>query len=228
MVLEVESFVLKVGRRIMNKNLLRFDKNKKFLIFDYETCGLNLASLDNKPWQLAFLVCENNKIQKKYDFYLKWDELNISEDAKRITGFKDSVYKKKAVDPLEVLDLFDSYFYDPEYHIVGHNILGFDVYIHNIHRLLCGKTSDYSYLNRAIDTNCLAKSESLDIEFDGSDLALWQFKLQKIRKRGLKSSLKFMCQKYNIDFDESKLHDALYDIEKNYEVFKEMLWRFNI
>ena len=170
--LAVENFVLKVGGKTMNKNLLRFNKNKKFLVFDYETCGLNLASLDNKPWQLAFLVCENDKIQKKYDFYLKWEELNISEDAKRITGFKDSVYKKKAVDPLEVLELFDSYYYNPDYHVVGHNILGFDIYIHNIHRLLCGKTSDYSYLDRAIDTNCLAKSEAMDIEFNEESLAL--------------------------------------------------------
>jgi DNA polymerase III epsilon subunit-like protein len=212
----------------VNGHLLRFNKNKKFLVFDYETCGLNLASLSNKPWQLAFLVCEDNQIKKKYDFYLKWDELNISEDAKRITGFKDSVYKKKAVDPLEVLELLDSYFYNPDYHIIGHNILGFDIYIHNIHRQLCGKESDYSYLDRTIDTNCLAKAEAMDIEPDDTDLTLWQLKLQKIRKKGVKTNLKFLCQKYSIDFEEDKLHDALYDIEQNYKVFQSMLWKFNI
>jgi DNA polymerase III epsilon subunit-like protein len=212
----------------MNNHLLRFDKNKKFIVFDYETCGLNLASLDNKPWQLAFLVCENNKIQERHNFYLKWEDLNISEDAKRITGFKESVYKKKAVDPSEVLSILDSYFYNPDYHIIGHNILGFDIYIHNIHRQLCGKKSDYSYLDRTIDTNCLAKSEALDIEFDETDLTLWQLKLQKIRKRGLKTNLKFLCEKYSIDFDESKLHDALYDIEQNFKVLQSMLWKFNI
>ena len=213
---------------LMNNHLLRFKKNKKYIVFDYETCGLNLASMDNKPWQLAFLICSDQKIEKKYDFYLKWDDLNISEDAKRVTGFKDSIYKKRAVDPLEVLDIFDSYFYNPEYYIVGHNIIGFDIYIHNIHRILCGKNSDYSYLNRLIDTNCIAKAISSNIECDNTDFTLWQFKLQSYREKGLKTNLKFLCEKYNIDFDPSKLHDALYDIEKNFEVFQSLLWKYDI
>jgi flagellar assembly factor FliW len=62
----------------MNSNLLRFKKNKKFIVFDYETCSLNLASLDNKPWQLAFLICSHDKIEKKYDFYFSWYYLKIS------------------------------------------------------------------------------------------------------------------------------------------------------
>ena len=58
MTLVVENFALRAGKIItMNNHLLRFKKNKKYIVFDYETCGLNLASLDNKPWQLAFLIC---------------------------------------------------------------------------------------------------------------------------------------------------------------------------
>jgi DNA polymerase III epsilon subunit-like protein len=227
--LEVEIFALKAGRRlVMNSNLLRFNKDKKFLVFDYETCSLNLSSPDNKPWQLAFLVCSHKEVEERHDFYLKWDDLKISDGAKQVTGFKESVYKKRAVDPLEVLDLFESYFYNEEYYIVGHNIIGFDIYIHNIHRLLCKKSSDFSYLNRLIDTNCLAKANALNIEYDSSDLTLWQFKLQKIKQRGLKTNLKSLCQKYKIDFDEAKLHDALYDIEQNFKVFKSMIWESNI
>lgn len=212
----------------MNSNLLRFKKNKKFIVFDYETCSLNLASLDNKPWQLAFLICSHDKIEKKYDFYLRWNDLKISDGAKQVTGFKESVYQKRATDPLEVLNLFESYIYNPDYYIVGHNIIGFDIFIHNIHRLLCGKRSDYSYVDRLIDTNCIAKANALDIEYDETDLTLWQFKLQKIKKRGLKTNLKSLCEKFKIDFDESKLHDALYDIEQNFKVFKSMIWKSNI
>jgi DNA polymerase III epsilon subunit-like protein len=212
----------------MNSNLLRFKKNKKFIVFDYETCSLNLASLDNKPWQLAFLICSHDKIEKKYDFYLRWNDLKISDGAKQVTGFKESVYQKRATDPLEVLNLFESYIYNPDYYIVGHNIIGFDIFIHNIHRLLCGKRSDYSYVDRLIDTNCIAKANALDIEYDETDLTLWQFKLQKIKKRGLKTNLKSLCEKFKIDFDENKLHDALYDIEQNFKVFKSMIWKSNI
>mgnify|MGYP005636759121 CR=1 FL=1 len=140
-------------------------------------------------WQTA--TPHNVKIlEKKYDFYLRWDDLKISDGAKKVTGFKESVYKKRAVDPLEVLNLFESYFYNDNYYIVGHNIIGFDIFIHNTHRLLCGKQSDYSYLNRLIDTNCLAKANAMNIEYDSTDLTLWQFKLQKIRQKGIKTNLK--------------------------------------
>ena len=56
----------------------------------------------------------------------------------------------------------------------------------------------------------------------------WQYKLNGFRERGLKTNLKFLCQKYSIDFDESKLHDALYDIEKNYEVFNKQVWEIEL
>lgn len=212
----------------MNKHLLRFKKNQKYIIFDYETCGLNLASSDNKPWQLAFLICKGSNILKSYDFYLKWDNLPISEEAKKVTNFNEKEYLKLAKDPLEVLSIFDNYFYDPSFLIVGHNILGFDIYIHNLHRRLCGLKTDYSYLNRIIDTNCLAKSIEFNIDYDNTDFFTWQFKLNNLRKKGVKTNLKSLCIKHQIDFDEKKLHNALYDIEKNFEVFKKIMWSLNI
>ena len=208
------------------KKLYRFNKNKKFVLFDYETCGLNLASLDNKPWQLAFLVADQNQIFEKKDFYIKWEKLNISDEAKKITGFKEDKYLSKAVDPSVVLNEVEKFFYDSEFDVVGHNILGFDIYIHNIHRILCNKKPDYSYLDRSIDTNSLAKAKSMGIDLNGENFFFWQSKLQKIRKKGLKTSLKYLCKHYQVDSDESKLHDALYDITKNYEVFKKLIWDF--
>ena len=46
----------------MNENLLRFNKNQNYLFFDFETCSLNLGSLDNKPWQLGYMVINKGKI----------------------------------------------------------------------------------------------------------------------------------------------------------------------
>lgn len=212
----------------MNKHLLRFNKDQKYIVFDYETCGLNLISRANKPWQLAFLVCERGAIKESYDFYIKWDPLPISEEAKRVTKFDIKKYQSSYVEPDKVLKVFEKYFYDPSYFLVGHNILGFDIYIHNLHRKLCGLDSDYSYINRIIDTNCLAKSIALDINYDNTDLFSWQSKLCSIRKKGLKTNLKSLCVKYKIDFNENMLHNALYDIEKNYEVFKKLMWDLNI
>lgn len=210
------------------KNLIRFNKDKKFLVFDYETCNLNLVSKDNKPWQLAFLICSSSNILEKHNYLLKWDDLKISDEARKITGFSDSVYQKQSVCPSEVLDKFNSYLYNENYYIVGHNILNFDIYIHNIHQNLCGKPTDYSYLDRCIDTNCLAKAMSLEIEYNQSNLLFWQMKLTNLHRKGIKTNLMSLCEKYKIPFDPKKLHDALYDIEKNFEVFKKLIWSHEI
>ena len=87
----------------MKESLLRFQKNKKYLLFDYETCNLNLVS-HNKPWQLAFLVIEDNKVVESKDYWLKWDELNVSPEAAKITGFTKAKYSKKASCPKKALD----------------------------------------------------------------------------------------------------------------------------
>lgn len=213
----------------MNNNLLRFNKRQKFIIFDYETCNLNLASEDNKPWQLSFIIADQNKIIEEYDYFIQWEDLVVSKDAAKITGFSRSKYDKLAVCPTKVLEHFESYLYNEEYIPVGHNVLGFDVYIHNIHRKLLGKNSDYSYINKIIDTNCLAKGIAKNLNKPLSkSLTSWQYSLNNLVERGLRTSLQMCAKKYKIDFDPSKLHDALYDININYEVFKKQLWDVEI
>ena len=210
----------------MNNHLTRFKKNKKFVLFDYETCNLNLCSLNNKPWQLAFLICHGDEVVDKFNYLLKWEDINVSPEAAKITGFNLNHYNKHSQCPLKCLENFNKYIYNEDYFIVGHNILSFDIYIHNLHRNLCSLSSDYSYLDRTIDTNCLAKSSALNLPIDHENFFLWQMKVASIRKKGLKTNLKFLCEQNNINFDPSKLHDALYDIEKNLEVFLKMLWKY--
>jgi len=213
----------------MKENLLRFKKSQKYIIFDYETCHLNLGSEENKPWQLSFIVADLNKIYEKKDYYLKWEDINVSEDAARITGFSKKIYDKKAVCPKEALSHFERYLYNDDYIPLGHNVLGFDVYIHNIHRKLCGESSDFSYIKKIIDTNCLAKAAAEKIKrSEHEDLIAWQYRLNNYIKRGLKTSLQFCAKKYGIDFDPKKFHNALYDISINYEVFKKQIWDIEI
>jgi len=212
----------------MRDNLLRHKKSQKYLFFDYETCHLNLGSTTNKPWQLAFTLIHNGVTHESHNYWLKWENIKVSKDAARITGFTDKEYKKRGVDPRGALEKFERYLYDEDYLVVGHNILGFDVYIHGIHRRLLGLSPDYSYINRLVDTNCLAKAIAKHIPLPGGDLVSWQYKLCNFRERGLKTNLKSLCQKYEVAFDESKLHDALYDIEKNHEVFKKQVWEIEL
>lgn len=213
----------------MNSELLRFNKKQKYLVFDFETCNLNLASPDNKPWQLAFIIAQGADVIEKHDYYIKWDDLKISKDAEKITGFSRKKYNDKSVDASKVLDHFESFLYDEDYINLGHNILGFDIYIHNIFRRLLGKPTNYSYLDRSIDTLSLAKSIDKEIPYNKSEpLSVFQFKLNSFRQRGMSLNLASCCKKYDIDFDPSKLHDALYDITKNFDFFTKMLWKIEI
>ena len=112
---------------------------------------------------------------------------------------------------------------------LGHNIFGFDIYIHNIFRNLLGKKTDYSYLDRSIDTLSIAKAIEKNIPYNKSEsLSVFQFKLNSFRERGMRLNLGACCKKYDIDFDPAKLHDALYDITKNFEVFSKMLWNIEL
>lgn len=213
----------------MSDSLLRFNKNQKYIFFDFETCGLNLGSLRNKPWQLAFIVVEGGRIIERCDYWLKWKDLNVSEGAAKVTGWTQKKYDAKAVDPIEPMDHFEKYLYDPDYLKVGHNILGFDVYMHGICRRLLDKKPDYSYLPFLIDTLSLSRAINNDIIYNREeDFTQWQYKiLSLVRPKG-RNKLIDLCKKYEIKFDPKKLHDALYDIEKNYEVFKKMIWDIEI
>lgn len=213
----------------MKESLLRFKKNQKYMFFDYETCNLNLVSEDNKPWQLAFIVTDLKREVDKADYLVKWDNLNVSKEAARITGFNKKKYDRQSVCSQKALDHFEKYLYDDSIIKVGHNILGFDLYIHNIHRKLCGEKPDYSYIKDCIDTVCIARAIKKSINKPKeTDMVSWQYRLLNLRERKLKVNLQQCCKDYDISFDPEKLHDALYDIERNVDVFKKMIWDIEI
>ena len=67
------------------------------------------------------------------------------------------------------------------------------------------------------------------IKFDKKEKLLpWQYRLNNLIERGLSCNLRQCCKDFDVPFDSSKLHDALYDIRVNYEVFKKMLWEVEI
>lgn len=209
--------------------LLRFKSDQKYLLFDFETCGLNLGSLRNKPWQLAFITIENQRVQDKADYWLRWDDIEVSEGAAKVTGWTQKKYNDRAVDPRKPLEHFEKYLYDESYLKVGHNILGFDVYMHGIVRRLLGQKPDYRYLPQLIDTLCLSRAINNDIQLQKGDNFLhWQYKMISLRKAKGRNRLIDLCKQYDIKFNEKKLHDALYDIEKNYEVFKKLIWNIEV
>ena len=209
------------------EDLLRFKFNQKYVIFDTETEGLNLVT--SKPWQLAWIEAEGKKITKKQNRFLMWDDLNVSEDAAKITGFDKKDYLSKAEDPAVVFKEFMDLISQDDVIVVGQNILGYDLYILGVIARNLNVKIDYSFAKRCFDTKAIATAIAKDNKNpDKEDFLAWQLRYLHYREKGLKTNQKFLLQYYDIDFDEKKLHDALYDIEKNFEIFQKQLWELEI
>jgi DNA polymerase III epsilon subunit-like protein len=209
------------------EDLLRFKFDQKYIIFDTETEGLNLVS--SKPWQLAWIEAKGKKIVKKENRFLKWDNLNVSEDAARITGFNHKEYLTKAENPEKVYREFIDLIMDEDVIIVGQNLLGYDIYMLGVIARNLGIEIDYSFISRILDTKVIATALAKGNKTpDKDDMLTWQLRYLNYRERGLKTNQKFLLQHYEIPFDENQLHDALYDIEKNFEIFQKQLWELDV
>ena len=209
------------------EDLLRFKFDQKYIIFDTETEGLNLVS--SKPWQLAWIEATGKKITKKQNRFLMWDDLNVSEGAAKITGFNKKDYLSKAEDPAVVLKEFMDLISQNDVIVVGQNILGYDLYMLGVIARNLNIKIDYSFAKRCFDTKAIATAIAKDNKNPSKqDFLSWQLRYLNYRERGLKTSQKFLLQHYEIDFDEKKLHDALYDIEMNFKVFRKQLFDLEI
>ena len=94
----------------------------------------------------------------------------------------------------------------------------------DIWRRAMGQNLDQSYIKRIIDTKALATAIAKNIPYNKGKFINWQYRLLNYRERGLKTSQAFLLKHYNIDHDPKKLHDALYDIEMNFQIFKKQLF----
>ena len=102
---------------------------------------------------------------------------------------------------------------------MGQNLLGFDVYMLAVLQRLLGQEPDYSYLPRILDTRALGKAYREELERPKGNLLSWQYKIINDRSLKAKVSQNQLLKFFDIEFDESKLHNALYDIKMCYQVF---------
>lgn len=198
--------------------MLKYDQ--KYIVFDTETEGLNLHS--SRPWQIAWIVCQGYKVLETHNRFLSFKDLSIPDVVQKLTGFSWDTYNKKKEDPRKVLSDFESYIYDPQYKIIGQNLLGFDVYMIAELQRMFGKKIDYSYLERILDTRALGKAHREGLDKPKEDFLSWQYKIINDRSLKAKVSQNQLLKYFDIGFEESKLHDALYDIKMCYNVFCEL------
>lgn len=204
-------------------NLQKF---KYFCSADVETTGLNLQS--SKPWQIAWINFDHKgNVLEQQDRYIWWDDLDISEDAKRVTHFDYNKYKKLAESPLDVWKDFSKTYLDEYCGLVLHNGLGFDKFIIRVWTNLLGIKLPYQDSTpRYIDTHLISKGIKLNMVPDKDNFLEWQYKVGSIRAK-VKTNLKAMCLENNIEFDESRAHEASYDATQTKNLFLKYI-RFKI
>lgn len=222
---------------MIGQDLLRYKDKQKYLCFDYETSSLLLASTGkkdtpNKPWQLGWLRYEGKRLIESREDWIKWENFEISKDAAFLTHFDWDTYNRKAQPAAPILEEFDSYLYDENYISIFANGFGFDGYIHNIYRDLVGKPTNYSWMKRAICIQVLHKAIVLEVrppKIGTDDWVLWCFMMQNYRKKGLKTSLRYLCEYYGIPYDPNRHHlEANYDCELTSAVFNQIIWKIEI
>jgi len=211
----------------MKDNLLRFNFGQKYLVLDTETEGLNLCH--TRPWQIAWIEAVGKKIVSRQERYIWWDDLKVSEEAARITGFNYEKYRSLAKSPKEILKEFLPLLKDKNTKIIGQNILGFDVYMINSWMKHAGLETDYSYVKNILDTKAIAMSIAKGVKtVDTNDLISWQYRWLNYREKGIKTSQAHLLKTNDIPHDPSKLHDALYDIEMTFQIFQKQIYDIEI
>lgn len=209
----------------MFDNLLRFQKDLKVIIADFETEGLHGAR--SRPWELAFVVYHGNKLVAEHDLFPYWTDLDVSPGAKVVTRFDFQEYSRRASDPKKCREIFLSYRNDPSYYIIYHNGVRYDSMIDAVWAREIGEKPDYSWMERLIDTNCIAKAQKLGIKPDISsrkNFLAWQFRMSSIVKNGLKTSLTTCGKEFKIEYDYTTLHRGANDTKLNKLVFDKQLW----
>ena len=212
----------------MDEHLLRYDKNKTFVLIDLETFNLCLNFCHNLPWQIGMIKAKGDFKTDSKNFYINWDtSLKISDDEARITRYD---HKKVLKEGLNIKDAFPTIkdWLDHADYIIGHNILGFDIYL--IIDLYKSMGCHYDHLiNKIIDTNCMARGSKYNITYKKDENLLeYQYKIYHTKRKDVKSSLTFLGKENNIEHDYEKLHDAINDLDLNLKLWNKLKWQIEI
>lgn len=209
----------------IGSDLLRFS-DRPVLILDMETQRVN-AMEDNLPFQVSWLVVDRwGKTLNKHDYYLGWPAddycARMSADAARITRFQRS-WVESGIDPEFVLDAFESYLLDPQYIVVGQNLMSFDLMVWQLWREVLGRKRDYSVFSRVVDTHLLSRAYKESWKPDRGNLHAWQRKVMAGFRKGVKTGLTTMAKELGVEIDETKTHGAAYDLELTLGVYRKLI-----
>lgn len=220
-------------------DLLRFKKNQKVCVFDFETCSLNLMSLEVQcPFSVGWIVYQGkNKIIERED-WIYWPDLvqkmyQWGRGAMAVNGWTEAEYNRRAKPPEPILEELEKYLYDPEVISVTANGVNFDQYIHKLYRKKLGLKPDWSWAARLVDIQTLAKAASLGTSPPPIGTDEWIFanhKMSSYHKRGLKTNLAHMCKELGVtEYNPDRHHrEALFDCEMTAACFQKQIQTMDI
>jgi DNA polymerase III alpha subunit (gram-positive type) len=212
----------------MDSHLLRYKDDITFCFVDFETLNLCLSFCHNLPWQASVIMVKGNRIIEELDCFIKWNtKLTISAKAAQITHYSQDVVDQYGKPPEEVFEEIYNRFNNCDY-IIGHNILGFDLFL-IIEWCKLMKRPWKHFIGKIIDTNCLARAIKGSYPFkNGDDLIEYQYKVYHKRDKSIKSSLSLMAKELDIPFDPGMMHNAIYDLRINVQVFNKLKFMIDI
>lgn len=223
---------------MIGDGLSRFDKDREWVIFDFESNGLNLYH--SLPWELAWGIGSiHSGLHTVKVRLIRWPDFKISPHLAAKTHFDPHRYACEARPPEEVWSEFSADLYSPTKRRAGHNILGFDSYMVTVWRRRMGMAADNSWFGGGycagpgaaapplIDTDCLAKAHKKGWTIPSAESSPLQFvdfqwACGGYVEKGLKTNLGQMCSEFKIDYDSKSAHSAEYDIGRNWLLLKEM------
>lgn len=210
--------------------MIDINKNTRFIVSDFES--ENLHQRYNRPWNLSYVIFQNNKILEEHDYFIWWPDLKMSKGAAEATKFDPKEYKEKAEDPKVVFNKVKHIFYPDKPTkdwIVFHNGLNFDVYmLRNWFKEIGEWRGEKEYIFRFLDSNAIARAAKNNNKADKNHFLSWQYKWANTPQKGIKTSLTTLGKEQGVEFDETKLHRGLPDVRLNAQILNPILYQTGI
>lgn len=216
----------------MDGHLIRFNKTARFAYLDFETYNLFLHFAKNRPWQTGIIEVVGGNIVGSHDIITNWLEvcpdLFIEPEVAMMNHYSEEKVRRVGLNPEDSFKKIWPILKRADY-IVWHNGLKFDIYMLKAWAEEMGE--DWQWvLEKSIDTKSIAQGLKMNILFNPrQDTFLeYQYRMANIVAKGVKTKLSVLAKEYNIPVDESKLHDAIYDLTVNKAVFEKMIQQVEI
>jgi DNA polymerase III alpha subunit (gram-positive type) len=211
----------------LGESLLRYHtKEKKILVCDCETNGLNLKY--TLPFNISFNIYQNNQLIEEHDLYLKWPNYQIKTELAIKVHYNKEKIEKEGKEPKEVFELLNKYLNNKEYLIVGSNWLNYDCMVIENSAKSIGVNIGYKYLNKVYDCNSLFKAYKLNKPIDYENFLAYQWSLNAWVQKGLKSRVGIACKEFGIEYNDDDAHSGSYDVSRSYLIFMELIKRMEI